>query len=444
MNIQLSEHFNYRKLLKFTIPSIVMMMFTSIYSVIDDGFFVSNFVGKNAFVALNIMAPVLIIFMAIAFMIGAGGNAIISKTLGEKEDGKAKEYFTLIIGFTIFVSILLSIIGLVVLKPFCIMAGAENEVLDNCLLYGKIIIPFGVVFLLQTVFQNLLITAGKPKLAMMITIISGISNITFDVLLIVILKLGLLGTVCATISGALISSIIPLIYFIFSKKQKLKFVKTKIYWKILGNICYNGLSELVSNLSMGLVAILFNYQLMRIAGNNGVAAYGAIMYIATVFASAFMGYSMGVAPIVGYNYGAKAKGELKNIFKKSIVIMSGMGVLLMLIAETSASPFSKIFVSYDQELLDMTINGLKIYSIAFLFMGLNIFGSSFFTALNNGLISGILSFLRTFLLQIIMVIILPEILGLNGIWLSIIVAELLMIVITIIFFRRMNRKYNYY
>lgn len=443
MEIKLSEHFTYRKLLKFTIPSIVMMMFTSIYGVIDDGVFVSNFVGKDAFVALNIMAPVLMIFTSIAFMIGAGGNAIISKTLGEGKEQKASEYFSLIIGFTFLIGIIFSVIGLLVLKPFCNIMGAKDGVLDNCLLYGKIVIPLSIVFLLQTVFQNLLLTAGKPKLAMGITIASGISNITLDILLIIVFKMGLIGAVLATVSGALISSLVPLLYFIFSKKQKIKFVKPKIYWKVIGNVCYNGLSELISNLSMGLVAILFNYQLMKIAGDNGIASYGAIMYVATVFASAFMGYSMGVAPIVGYNYGANTTNELNNIFKKSIVIIIGIGILLTLISELCAIPFSKIFVSYDKELLDMTVHGLRIYSIAFLFMGLNVFGSSFFTALNNGFISGVLSFFRTFLLQVITVMILPKLFQLDGIWLSIIVAEILMLFITIFTFKKMNVKYNY-
>lgn len=443
MKIEISEHFNYKKLLRFTIPSIGMMMFSAAFSVIDDGLFVSNFVGKDAFVALNLMSPIITIIGAIGYMLGNGGNAVISKALGEKAQRKANEYFSLITYFTVAVSLLLSIIGLVALKPFCLAMGAKGIVLENCLTYGKLILPFAVFFLLQGIFQSFLITAGNPKLAMVVTCVSGASNIIFDVLLIVVLKLGIVGTVLATLSGAVLSTIIPILYFTFAKSKNLKFVKPILNWNVLSRTCVNGASELVTNLSMGLTTVLYNYQLMKISGDNGVAAYGAIMYIAYIFQSAFMGYSMGVSPIVGYNHGAKNDNELKNVLKKSIVILSIMSIVLFLIAELTAVPFSGVFVRDDKELWNMTVYGFRIFSVMFLFSGLNIFASSFFTALDDGLVSGVLALARTLVLQIIAVLTLPLLFELNGVWLSSPASDIAMLAITIFVFIKMRKKYHY-
>ena len=444
MQISLSEHFNYKILLRFTIPSIIMMMFSSLYSVIDDGLFVSNFVGKEAFVALNIMAPIMTVFGAIGSMIGSGANALISKTLGEKQDKKAGEYFTQIVIFSIAISILVTIIGLIGLEPFCLAMGAEDKVLEYCLTYGRIIFPLTIIFLFQWLFQNLLITSEKPRLAMIITICSGVSNIFFDTLLIVILKWGIVGAVLATVSGSLVSMLISLSYFLFGKDKKFGFTKIEFDLKIAGQVCYNGLSELINNLSMSVSSALFNYQLMNIAGNDGVAAYGVIMYICYVFSSAFTGYSMGIAPVVGYNYGAENQEELKNVLKMSFRVVAVLGFILLGLSEATAVPFSKVFVSYDQDLLNMTVHGLRLFSPAFLVMGFNIFGISFFTALNNGKIAGFMSFVRTFVLQVLALLILPNFLGLNGIWLASLVAESMMLIVTFTSLKKMDKKYHYY
>lgn len=443
MKIEISEHFDYKKLLRFTLPSIGMMMFSAAFSVIDDGFFVSNFVGKDAFVALNLMSPIITVIGAIGYMLGTGGNAVISKVLGEQEPDKANEYFSLLTYFTVAVSFLLSVIGLAALKPFCIAIGAEGVVLENCLTYGWLILPFAVFFLLQGIFQSFLITAGNPKLAMIVTCVSGASNIVFDVLLIVVLKLGIVGTVLATLSGAVLSTVIPVLYFAMAKNRNLRFVKAKMSWQVLSRTCVNGASELVTNLSMGLTTVLYNYQLMRISGNNGVAAYGAIMYIAYIFQSAFMGYSMGVAPVIGYNHGAKNDDELKNVFAKSLVVLGVMSIVLFLAAELTAVPFSGVFVRSDKELWNMTVHGFRIFSVMFLFSGLNIFGSGFFTALDDGLISGVLALTRTLVLQIITVFVLPLLFKLDGVWLASPVADVIMLGVTIFMFAKMRKKYRY-
>ncbi len=443
MKIEISEHFNYNKLLRFTGPSIVMMMFTAAYGVIDDGFFVANFVGKEAFVALNLMAPVITVMGAIGFMLGSGGNAVVSKTLGEGLREKASQHFTLITLFTIAVSAVISFFGLAVLEPACVMMGAEEQVLEYCMTYGHLIFPFAAVFLLQGIFQNFLLTAGKSKLSMYITVISGISNIFFDILLIVILQWGLVGAVCATLSGAIFATLISLSYFVFSKDSNLRFTKTPLDFPVLTKTCSNGVSELVTNLSIGLVSMIYNYQLMHIAGNNGVAAFGAIMYSSYVFVSAFLGYSMAVVPIVGCNYGAQNHAELKNIFRKSLVILCSMGFILFLVAEALAKPIAMIFVSYDAELLAETVHGARIYALMYLVAGINIFGTSFFTALNNGLVSGFLAVARTMVLEVGALLILSRLFGLEGIWASAFVSETLMMLVTICTFRRLRSTYNY-
>ena len=443
MKIQISDHFNYNKLLRFTVPTIVMMMFSAAYSVIDDGFFVANFVGKEAFVALNLMAPVITVMGAVGFMLGTGGNAVVSKALGEGKKDKANQHFTLITLFTIAISAVITAFGLAVLKPACIAMGAEGAVLEDCLTYGYLIFPFTAVFLLQGIFQSFLITAGQPKLSMIITITSGISNIVFDTLLIVILKWGLVGAVWATLSGSIFGTLIPAGYFLFAKDRNLKFVKTPIEFRVLLRTCSNGSSELVTNLSIGLVSMLYNYQLMRIAGNDGVASFGAIMYIAYVFASAFMGYSMGVAPLVGYSYGAQNHAELQNIFHKSIVILCITGLILFALSELAAVPFSMIFVNSDEELLQMTVRGTRIYSLIYLVSGINIFGTGFFTALDNGAVSAALALIRTMVLEVAAVFLLPLIWGIDGIWASAFVSDLLMLGITIGTFMKMRPRYGY-
>lgn len=442
MQIQLSEHFTYGKLLRFTFPTIVMMIFTSIYSVVD-GIFVSNFVGKTSFAAVNLIMPFLMIMGTVGFMLGTGGTAIVSKTLGEGNIEKAERYFSMIVYTAIISGIILTALGWIIIRPVAEILGADSEMLENCVLYGRIILTTLTTLILQNIFQSFLITAEKPHIGLALTVTAGITNMVLDFLFIGVFKWGIAGAAIATGISQIIGGVIPLIYFIRKNNSSLKLIKTKLDRKVLLKSCANGSSEMLSNISASVVGMLYNFQLMRLAGENGVAAYGVIMYINFIFTGIFFGYSLGSAPIIGYHYGALNTDELKNLFRKSITLLGIWSVVLTALAIALSLPLSKIFVGYDDELLSLTIRGFKLYSISFLLMGFNIFGSAFFTALNNGAISALLSFLRTLVFQIVPVIALPIFLGTDGIWLAVLVAELLAIAVTAAFIFKKKNTYHY-
>lgn len=442
MNIQLSDHFNYKRLLKFVLPSVVMMIFSSIYGVVD-GLFVSNFVGSNSFAAVNLIMPLLMAFSSIGFMIGTGGCAIVAKTMGEGDSERANQYFSMLVYVTIVGGIILSVIGFVFIRPIAEWMGASDVLIEDAVLYGRILLVANTAFMLQNSFQSFFVAAEKPKMGLKITIAAGVTNIILDFLFIAVFGWGVAGAAIATAISYVIGGVIPVIYFSRKNDSLLRLVKTKFNGKALLKSCTNGSSEMMSNLSMSIVNMLYNVQLMKIAAENGVAAYGVIMYVNFVFVSAFIGYSIGSAPIIGYHYGADNRDELKNLFKKSLVIVLIASVIMTLMAELLAMPFAKIFVGYDTELLEMTCRGFRIFSISFLFAGINIFGSAFFTALNNGAVSALISFLRTLVFQIAAVLLLPIWLGLDGIWLAIVVAEILAMVLTIVLFIMKKKQYHY-
>lgn len=442
MKIQLSDHFTYKKLLRFVTPSIIMMIFTSIYGVVD-GLFVSNFAGKTAFAAVNLIMPVLMILGTIGFMIGAGGSAIVAKTLGEGDREKANQYFSMLVYVTIISGIAFTILGNIFIRPIASALGAAGDMINGCVLYGRIIMSALTAFMLQNVFQSFLITAEKPHFGLFITVASGCTNIALDFLFVAVFRWGLVGAAAATSVSQAIGGIIPLIYFSRKNNSILRLTKMKFDGKALIKACANGSSELMTNISASIVNILYNFQLMKFAGENGLAAYGVIMYINFIFAATFIGYSIGSAPIIGYHYGAQNHAELKNLFKRSLVIIITSGFVMTILAELLAHPLSVIFVGYDKALLDITSRGFKLYSLCFLACGINIFGSSFFTALNNGAVSAAISFLRTLVFQIIVVLALPVFLQLDGIWLSIVVAELMALIVTITFFIAKKNKYHY-
>ncbi len=442
MKIQLSEHFTYKKLLLFTLPSIIMMIFTSIYSVVD-GFFVSNYVGKTPFTAVNFITPFLMIIGAIGFMFGTGGSALISKTMGEGDKNKANQLFSLFIYVTIICGIIISALGMVFIHPIAAALGAQGEMLKNCVTYGRIILIAMPFFMLQFEFQSYFATSGKPQLGLFVTLAAGLTNIILDALFTAVLHWGLVGAAAATAFTQAIGGIIPLIYFCRPNSSLLRLTRTKFDKKSLIKACTNGSSELMTNISMSIVNMLYNIQLMKYAGEDGVAAYGVLMYVNLVFLALFIGYSIGTAPITGYNYGAQNHAELKNILKKSSVIIGIFAVCMLILAKVLSRPLAEIFVGYDKSLFNLTLRGFKIFSFAFLFSGVSIYGSSFFTALNNGLISALISFLRTLVLQISAVLILPLILGIDGIWISIVVAEFMSMLITVTFIFKMKNKYHY-
>lgn len=440
--IQLSEHFTYRKLLRFVLPSIVMMIFTSIYSVVD-GLFVSNFVGKTALASINLILPFLMAISAIGFMIGTGGSAIVGKTLGEGKREKANEYFSFLVYTTALFGIALSVIGAIFVPQVARLLGAEGELLSNCIMYGRLTFISMPAFMLQNVFQSFFVTSEKPKLGLGVIITAGVTNMVLDLLFVGILGFGLKGAAIATVCGEFIGGLFPILYFSRENSSLLRLGKTHFDGQVLIKTCINGSSELMTNLSSSIVGSLYNIQLMKIAGENGVAAYGTIMYVNFVFIAIFFGYSIGSAPIISFHYGAGNHSELKNMFKKSLSLIVIWGVSLAILAQILAGPFAKIFVGYDKELLEMTINGFRIYCLVYLINGFNIFGSSFFTALNNGVISAVISFMRTLVFQIGAIMLLPVVFGINGIWGAIIAAEALTLCITVFFFARQRNRYHY-
>lgn len=442
MNISLSEHFNYKKLFMFTLPSIAMMIFTSIYGIVD-GLFVSNIVGETAFTAVNFIMPVTMILSATGFMLGTGGSALVSKTLGEGDKDKANRIFSLIVYTTFLMGIVLGALGIVLMRTVASVLGAEGEMLENSVLYGRIIVAAMPLFMLQMAFQSLFVTAEKPKLGLMVTIFSGVTNMVLDALFVAVFRWGIVGAAAATAVSQAVGGIVPLVYFFRKNDSLLRLGKTRPDMRVLGKTCSNGSSEFVSQGSMSLVNMLYNSQLIKYAGEGGVAAYGVMMYVNLVFLAIFIGYSVGIAPVVGYNFGAKNSAELRNLRHKSMLIIAVASVVMLAASELSAGVLAGIFVGSNPELYALTVRGFRIFALSFLFAGINIFGSSFFTALNNGLISALISFLRTLVFQISAVIVLPIFLKTDGIFLSVSAAELCAFVLTIAFIVAKRKKYGY-
>ena len=442
MNISLSEHFDYGKLLRFTMPSIVMMIFTSIYSVVD-GIFVSNFAGKTPFAAINLIMPYIMVLGTVGFMMGTGGTALISKTLGMGDKKKANEIFSLLTYVCIGSGVVISVIALGLLRPVAMRLGAEGEILEDCVLYGKIVLPAATAYILQFAFQSFCVTAEKPNLSLTMTVVSGVCNIVLDALFVAVLRWGLAGAAATTAIAQVVGAVIPIVYFARPNESLLRLGKCRFDGKALLRTCTNGASELMSNLSMSLVGMLYNLQLLKYAGENGIAAYGVIMYVNLFFLSVFIGFSIGTAPLIGFNHGAQNHSELKSLFKKSAVIITATSVLMAVSGILLARPLAAIFVSYDQTLMEMTIRGFAIYSLSFLLCGFNIFGSSLFTALNNGLISAVISFVRTLICQIAAVMILPLFFHLDGIWASVVAAELAALLLTAFCCVKYRKRYHY-
>lgn len=442
MTIKLSDHFTNSKLFKFVIPSVIMMIFSAIYGVVD-GLFVSNFVGDTGLAAVNFTWPLVMLLATPGFMFGTGGGALVGKLLGEKKNDKANSLFSLSIYTTIIIGVIFAILSFIFMDRILILMGAENDLLEYSIVYGRINVIATPFFMIQMAAQTFFITAEKPKVGLISTVFAGVANIFFDFLFIVVFDMGIKGAAIGTALSTLTGGVIPLVYFMKKNTSLLRLGKTKIDFKALSKATTNGSSELMSNISMNIVAILYNNQLLKYVGDYGVSAYGVIMYVNFFFVSIFIGYSVGVAPIVSYNYGAQNDDELKNIFKKSIYFIIPTSILMFVLCYFLAYPISYIFVSYNKELLDLTTSGFKIFCFSFIFVGLAIFGPSFFTALNNGLISALIAFLRTLVFQILAVIFLPKLLGVDGIWLSVVFAEFMSFILSMMFLIIKKKKYNY-
>lgn len=501
MRIQLSEHFTYKKLLFFSFPTIAMMIFTSIYGIVD-GFFVSNYVGKTAFAAVNLIMPYLMIQGCFGFMIGTGGAALVAKTLGEKKREAANRYFTMLICFTVALGVLISAISILFMRPIVRFLGAEGAMIQECMTYGVIMSAFNAAFMLQYFFQSFFVVAEKPNLGFGITVAAGLTNIILDALFIAVFRFGVAGAAVASGIGQCVGGVLPLFYFarkqegaedsvrdcgmdrmpgekakkdadnraagralledenrrrsavgkpqkkypgkhLFRNTSLLRLTRTKMEAGTLLKACGNGSSELMSNISASIVGMLYNFQLMKYAGENGIAAYGVVMYTQMIFFAIYIGYAVGTSPIVSYHYGAGNHGEMKSLLKKSLLLMGGTGIVMMLLAQWSASVLSGIFVGYDEELLAITEHAFVIFACSYLLSGINIYASSFFTALNNGAVSAVVSFMRTLVFQTGAVLILPLILGIDGIWWAVTVSEVMACLISSAFLVAKRKKYHY-
>lgn len=442
MKIQLSEHFTYKKLIKFTIPTIIMMIFTSIYGVVD-GIFISNCVGSDAFAAVNLIMPAIMILGTVGFMIGTGGSALISKTIGEGNKKKANEYFSMLIYLLIIIGLISTIIGVLLVEPVAKLLGADENMIGDSVTYGRTLLFFLVPFMLQNSFQSFLIVAEKPTFGLVISIVSGVANMILDFLFMYVFKMGVFGAALATGISQLIGAIVPIMYFVRENNSILRLTKAKFELKPILHTCANGSSEMLTNLSMSLVNMLFNMQLMKYAGADGVVAYGIIMYVGFIFSGTYLGYAIGTAPIIGYHYGARNTDELRSLLKKSIKLIAITSLIMTGLAEIFSKLLASIFVSYDAELLEITTRAIRLFALSYIISGFNIFSSSFFTALNNGVVSAAISFLRTLVFQIIMIFTLPAIWGIDGIWLSVLFAEILALIVSFVFLVLNRKKYNY-
>lgn len=442
MKIQLSDHFTYKMLLRFVLPSIIMMVFTSIYGVVD-GLFVSNFVGKTPFAAVNLVMPFITIFGGIGFMFGTGGSALVAKTMGEGDKHRANRYFTMMIVVTLICGVIISTVGVIYMEPISIFLGADEEMLADCVLYGRIVLAFNTAFMLQNVFQSFLIAAEKPKLGLWVTVAAGVTNMVLDALFMAVFGWGVAGAAIATGISQVVGGVLPLVYFLRPNSSLLRMTKTKLELRPILQASGNGASELVSNVTASVVGMLYNFQLLRLSGQNGVAAYGVLMYVEFIFAAVFIGYAIGCAPIISYHFGAGNHGELKNLLKKSVLLMGVGGLAMVGIAQALAIPMARLFVGYDDVLCQMTVHAFRISTVAFALVGFNIFNSSFFTALNDGAVSAIISFLRTFVFKLSAVLLLPMIWELDGIWWAGVAAEICAFGVGLAFLLGKRKKYHY-
>ncbi len=441
-SIRLSGHFDYKKLLRFTFPSIIMLVFTSVYG-IADGFFVSNFVGKMQFTAVNFIMPFLLILGSVGFMFGTGGSALITKTMGEGKKAEADSLFSLIIYTSIVFGIVLTVLGFLLIHPLASALGAQGRLLEYSVLYGRIITAAIPAYILQYEFQCLFAAAGKPALGLTVTAAAGILNIALDALFIIGFQWGLAGAAAATAASQFAGGILPLLYFVRPNSSLLRLGRTHFDGSALLKTCANGSSELMNNISMSVVSMLYNAQLLRYAGEDGIAAYGVLMYVSLIFQGVFIGYSVGAAPVTGYHYGAQNHRELKSMLRKSLVLTGIFAASMFAASYVLARPLSVLFTGYDEGLLNLTIRGFTIFSFSFLFSGFAIFASSFFTALNNGLVSASISFLRTFVFQAAAVLIFPLFWDVDGIWMSVVAAEVLSVIAAAVFLRTNQKKYRY-
>ncbi len=442
MTVSMEQHFDWGSLLRFTFPSILMVIFTSLYGIVD-GLFVSNFAGKTAFAAVNLIMPPIIILSTAGYMFGTGGSALVAKTRGEGDDARANRYFSLVVYAGFVAGLVFAAVGALLMEPIAYALGASPEMAPICALYGRLIMLSLPFYILQYIFQSFFITAGKPKMGLAVILIAGITNMVLDAVLVGLLNMGVVGAALATVTSEVLGGGLPLIYFFRKNQSFLRLGRTRFEPRPLGKMCVNGMSEMMTGIAMSVVSMLYNFQLMAMAGEDGVAVYGIIMYVTMVFAAIFMGYDMGCAPLMSFQYGAKNRREMRSLLRKSLAFTAVCGVAMFALGQLFAGAIAGIFVSYDAELRSFAEHGFKLYALAYLLMGFSMYGSSFFTALNNGVVSAIISFLRTLVFEVASVLLLPLVLGVNGVWLSAGVAEVAALIITVTFMWLLGPHYGY-
>ena len=444
MKIQLSDHFTYGRLVRFTMPSILMTLFTSVYATVD-GLFVSNLVGKTAFAALNLIYPYLMILGGVGAMLGVGGSALVAKTLGERDVRRARRYFTMMMWLMLLTSVAATVLGIAFLRPVAYLFGATENLMDDVMTYGTVSLIFNTALQAQYTFQSYLIVAEKPKLAMWVVVAAGVANMVLDYLFMAVFGMGIGGAALATGLSQCVAGLLPLLWFLSKRNTSaLRFARTRLEWRPMLRSCGNGASEMLSSVSAAVTGILYNLQLIRYAGEDGVAAYGVVMYAAFVFLGVFMGYSMGSSPILGYHYGAENVEEMRSLLRKSLILLGTAGLVLTTVAVTFARPLSAFFVGYDKGLLDMTTRAFAICAVPFLFMWFNMYTSSVFTALNDGLVSAIISFVRSLLLPVVCIIFMPMVWKLDGVWYSLVASEVLALAVSLTLLLRGRKKYRYF
>lgn len=442
MKIQLSDHFTFKKLLRFTFPAMVMMVFTSIYGVVD-GLFVSNFAGKTALAAINFVFPVLNILATFGYMFGAGGSALVAKTMGEGKAEKANSLFSLFVYLSFGVGVLFSVLGVFLLRPLMSSLGATGELLNQAVEYGNILLVSMPLWNLQFLFQIFFVTAERPKLGLYVTLLAGVANMVLDALFVAVAGWGLMGAAWATAISQILGGGVPLLYFFRKNTSRLHLGRTAFDMKATIKAASNGMSELVNGVATSSLGLLYNVQLLKYAGEDGVAAYSIMMYVGFIFIGIFFGFANGSSPVVGYHYGAQNYSEMKNLRKKILTFNIVTSIIMLCLSEILSAPLSKVFAGYDKDLYAMTLHGFRIYAVSFLFSGLAIFGSSFFTALNNGPVSAVIAFLRTVVFQVVCVLVFPLLWKIDGIWISVVVAEALAAAVSVIFVIVLRKKYRY-
>ena len=440
--ISISEHFGYRKLLRFTVPSMVMMVFTSVYSIVD-GMFVSNFVGKTAFAAINLIFPFLMVLGVLGYMLGTGGSALVAKMLGEGQKERANRVFSLLVVSGAASGVGFGLVGIVLLRQVSLLLGADEAMVGLCVEYGRIVLLALPFFILQYMFQSLMVTAERPRMGMWVTVAAGLMNIVLDFVLIVVLGMGLRGAALATAMSQVTGGLVPVVYFLMPNGSPLRLVRPVMDWRALLQACTNGLSEFFGNVSGSVVSMCYNYQLMRYIGEDGVSAYGVIMYVQFIFFAVFLGYTIGSSPIVSYCHGAKNHAELHNIFARSLRIIGVMGVMLTIAMELLAWPLTKAFVGYDAALFELSRRAFMIYGLSYVLVGFNFYASAFFTALNNGVLSALLATVRALVFEVAAVFVLPMVLGAEYIWFSVLFAEVMSLTLSAALLWANRKRYHY-